>query len=460
MGDLHGVGRAPGGTMKWKALRASILLSILFLVVYGSTNYFAAARSGVESCYCWWEKFIPFVPWLIVPYMSIDLFFVAAPFLCRTDRERRVFVNRIVFAILAAGTVFLLLPLRFAFERPVMDGWLGVVFNSFRELDKPFNQCPSLHITLCVLLATVYLRRTRGVIRVAIAGWFGLILLSPVLTYQHHVVDVLGGFVLAVLCIYLFPERPRKLAVVPNRRIGWKYFGGAVLFAAGCFALRPWSWVLLWPTVAFLLMGAAYFRAGPGVYRKRRGRLPITTRAVLWPVLLGQWVSWKYYARQCRAWDEATPRVWIGRVLTNHEARQAIDAGVTAVLDLTGEFSEAGPFRAGVYRQLPVLDLTAPPRETIDSAVEFIRRHARSGIVYAHCKIGYSRSAAAVGSYVISCGDAANADEAIEMLRKCRPSIVIRQEAMETIRDFERRHVRELPRHACVEVPSPTAMPR
>jgi membrane-associated phospholipid phosphatase len=448
--------------MKWKALRASVLLSVLFLVVYGATNYLASTRAGVESCYCWWETYIPFVPWLVVPYMSIDLFFVVAPFLCRTDRERQALVKRIVFAILVAGAVFLMLPLRFAFERPSLDGWLGVVFNGFRELDKPFNQCPSLHITLCVILAIVYLRRTRGLLRVVLAGWFGLILLSPVLTYQHHVVDVLGGFALAALCVYVFPERSRRLAVVPNRRVGWEYIAGAIVFGTGCFVLRPWSWVFLWPTVAFALMGAAYFGLGPGVYRKRRGQLPWTTRLVLWPVLLGQWASWVYYARQCRPWDAVTERVWIGRVLTEAEARRAIDGGVKAVLDLTGEFQEAPAFRSGMYRQFPVLDLTAPPESAIDQAVAFIRRHSRSGVVYVHCKIGYSRSAAVVGAYLIESGDAADADAALAMLRSSRPSIVIRPEVVEAIREFERRKVsaRGVPPIAFGGVPSPRSQPQ
>jgi membrane-associated phospholipid phosphatase len=34
--------------------------------------------------------------------------------------------------------------------------------------------------------------------------WFVLIALSPVLTYQHHVIDIVGGVVLAVLCFCLF----------------------------------------------------------------------------------------------------------------------------------------------------------------------------------------------------------------------------------------------------------------
>jgi hypothetical protein len=82
-----------------KALGTSIGLSVLFLIVYGWCNWITAQRHDVGTLYFEWERFIPFVPLMIVPYMSIDLFFVAAPFLCRTDRELHAFSNRIVAAI-------------------------------------------------------------------------------------------------------------------------------------------------------------------------------------------------------------------------------------------------------------------------------------------------------------------------------------------------------------------------
>src|SRR5712664_2509694 len=98
-----------------KALLASAGLSILFLVVYSGCNWITARRAGVGTFYFEWERGIPFVPFMILPYMSIDLFFVAAPFLCRTDEALRIFSRRIVAAILIAGLCFLLFPLRFAF---------------------------------------------------------------------------------------------------------------------------------------------------------------------------------------------------------------------------------------------------------------------------------------------------------------------------------------------------------
>src|SRR4029077_14861415 len=128
------------------------------------------------------------VPFFILPYMSIDLFFVAAPFLCRTERELSIFAKRVAAAIGVAGACFLLFPLRFAFPRPHADGRLGAIFDWFRGMDAPYNLLPSLHAALMLLLIDVYIRNTRAVVRIAIVAWFGLIALSPVLTYQHHIV--------------------------------------------------------------------------------------------------------------------------------------------------------------------------------------------------------------------------------------------------------------------------------
>src|SRR5271163_14698 len=113
--------------MNWKAAKTSIWLCLLFLVVYNSCNYITSLRHDVGTFYFAWERHIPFVPIFIVPYMSIDLFFIAAPFVCRDQIERTVLSRRITVAILIAGVCFLLFPLRFAFDRPYVTGWLGIV---------------------------------------------------------------------------------------------------------------------------------------------------------------------------------------------------------------------------------------------------------------------------------------------------------------------------------------------
>ena len=199
---------------KARALAASVGLSVLFLAVYGGCNWITARRGHVGTFYFEWERRIPFVPFMILPYMSIDLFFVGAPFLSRTKRELRIFEARVIFAIIVAGFCFLLFPLRFAFPRPATNGWLGLIFDWFRGMDAPYNLLPSLHAALMLILADIYLRHTRGIVRAVIVIWFVLIGLSPVLTYQHHLVDIAGGFALAGGSFWLF--RARQLFSLPD----------------------------------------------------------------------------------------------------------------------------------------------------------------------------------------------------------------------------------------------------
>ena len=437
MGNLHGLHGPPVACVTWTAAaRASAGLSVLFLVIYGACNWITSQRADVGTWYFEWERSIPFVPLLILPYMSIDLFFVGGPFLCQSRRELRTLAGRIVVAIVVSGICFLLLPLRFAFERPVASGWLGVIFDRFRTLDAPHNLVPSLHITLLVILVSLYARHTRGLLRGPLLGWFTLVGLSTVFTYQHHVIDVAGGLALAVVCFWAVPESAPVAAVVTNPRVGGRYLAGALV--AGLLAVAGWpvTAVLLWPGAALAIVGLAYFGAGPGIFRKAHGRLPLATRLLLGPCLIGQHLSLLYYRRQCRAWDEVMPGVLIGRRLSNREAAAVIQAGVTAVLDLTAEFSEAALFLKLPYANVAILDLTAPTLEQLRTATAFIAEHARTGTVYVHCKIGYSRSAAAVGAHLLAAGQARTAGDAEAWLRRARPSIVIRPEAMEALRRF------------------------
>jgi predicted protein tyrosine phosphatase len=429
-----------------QAATTSVLLSLLFVVVYGGTNWWTAQRPGgnVGTWYFPWElTAIPYVPLLIVPYMSIDLLFFVAPFLCRDAHALRVFVQRVTFSILTAAAFFLLLPLKLAWPaRPRVAGWFGdLVEHSCTApflMEYPHNLFPALHIALCLILANLYGRHTRGVVRVVSYVWFGLIGVSTVLTWQHHLVDAAGGLLLAGFACYLWREADVRLAVVPNLRVGGYYAAGAAIVLALVPAAWPWSVFLLWPAASLGIVAAGYFGLGPQIFRKLDGCLPLSTRLVLTPILIGQHLSLLYYRRRCRAWDEVAPGVLMGRTLTEAEAAAVVRLGVTAVLDLTAEFSETRAFRETRYRSLPILDLTAPTQEQLHEAVEFLAEEAAQGVVYLHCKVGYSRSAAVAGAYLLASHRAATAMEAVAHLRQVRPSIVIRPEAMRALRTFER----------------------
>ncbi len=437
MGNLHGVPGPSRGRLIFEASVASILLSGLFLVVYSATNWFSSTRSHVGTWFYDWERYIPFVPLMVIPYMSIDLFFVAAPFLCRDRRELGTFSRRITLAILAAGFIFLLMPLKLVRERPVVDGWIGATFGWFFAADLPYNLCPSLHIALRTILAETYVRHTRGIFHLGSHLWFSLIGVSTLLTYQHHVIDVMGGFVLAAICFYLVPAMVHRHAVTPNPRVGLYYLATSMVASAIAIVFWPQGGICIWPAAVCLMVACGYFGVGPGIYRKVDGKLTLSTRMLMAPALLGQELSLMVYRRQCRAWDEAAAGVWIGRKLSNREAAEAVGRGVAAVLDLTAEFSEATPFLSIHYLNVPILDLTAPTPEQLQQCAEFVSEHAARGVVYVHCKIGYSRSAAVVGAYLLASGAAATAGDAMARLRSVRPTIVIRPEAVGALERFE-----------------------
>ena len=141
----------------WKA--AALWLAFLgpfFFASYGLANWLAGRRAGVGSVAFDWERHIPFLAWTILPYWSIDLFYAVSPFVCSTRRELSVHCRRLLAAQLLCVACFLAFPLRFSFTRPAADGLFGALFTALAGFDKPFNQAPSLHIALLVILFVAY----------------------------------------------------------------------------------------------------------------------------------------------------------------------------------------------------------------------------------------------------------------------------------------------------------------
>ena len=61
-------------------------------------------------------------------------------------------MRRLLTAQVVAVVCFILFPLRFTFRQPATDGIPGFLFDALTSFDKPFNQAPSLHIALLVIL--------------------------------------------------------------------------------------------------------------------------------------------------------------------------------------------------------------------------------------------------------------------------------------------------------------------
>src|SRR5207249_862911 len=80
---------------------------------------------------------------------------------------------------------------------------------------QPFNQAPSLHIALLVILWVLYARHVPRWALWLLHPWFLLVGVSVLTTYQHHFIDIPTGALLGFLCLWLWPDRgPSPLATV------------------------------------------------------------------------------------------------------------------------------------------------------------------------------------------------------------------------------------------------------
>lgn len=192
------------GTWKWGIFGLALLAPFFFLS-YGFANHYAASLKAVPSIMFAWEADIPLWPWSIVPYWSIDLFYGLSLLLCWNKFELKQQMLRLFSAQIIAVSCFLLFPLKFSLVRPELSGFFGLWFDVLMGFDQPFNQAPSLHIVLLVILWDFYRRHVNGSWKLLVDCWSFLIGLSVLTTWQHHFIDIPTGILVGAFCLWLFP---------------------------------------------------------------------------------------------------------------------------------------------------------------------------------------------------------------------------------------------------------------
>ncbi|GAA5176302.1 phosphatase PAP2/dual specificity phosphatase family protein [Niveibacterium umoris] len=401
------------------------LLGPLFFISYGWANAIAAERSEVGSILFAWEHSIPFVPWTILPYWSIDLFYAASLFVCTTRAELRTHVSRLFAVQCISVACFLIWPLRFGFERPQADGLWGAMFTALGSFDKPFNQAPSLHISLLVLLWSLYARHLLGLPRRLLDIWFALIGVSVLTTFQHHFIDLPTGALLACLLVWALPfDEPsplRRGAYRANRaavRLGALYAAAAASCArAAAFGGGAALW-LWWPAASLLLVALAYLWLGPRALGKHGdGRHAWPVRLLLAPYLIATWLNSRAWTHRLAPAVEVAPGVLLGRMPSRKDAEALALSGV---IDLAPEMHN--PLPPMRVQHLPALDLLAPAVATLADAARLIETERARGRLLVCCALGFSRSALAVAAWLVSQGH--SPASAIARVRAARPHVV------------------------------------
>ncbi len=405
------------------ALARLALAGAVFIAVYGFCNWFTAQRAEVPVLMFEWERHMPFIKEMVVPYWSLDLFFCGAFFLCGRRLELNLLTKRLVAVTLASGVCFLLFPLQLGLPRPEPEGWTAPLFHALYANDLPYNLAPSLHISLRSLVWVVYGAHLTGWLRRVTKVWFMLIGVSTLLVWQHHLVDVASGFVMGWVVAAAIPD-PRQVAVrQPSFRLAWRYGAGAL----ACSALALFSVVFVWPAVACGIVALAYSTGRARLLGKENGTLSPAAEWCLLPVLLvAAWIQRRWLRRQ-PAWREVAPGVLLGRKLNARESASLIGEGELAVLDLTAESNAPAAFRERArYRNLPLLDLVPPRPEHLREALAFLReQRAADRRVFVHCQLGLQRSAWIAAHWLVESGEATDLDAARAKIRALEPLAVL-----------------------------------
>lgn len=178
----------------------------LFLAVYMPLNARTAGHDPLRL-FLSWEQSIPFVEWMIVPYLSFNLLFLIPLFVLSTRALARL---GLAFACttLAAGLFFFFFPAELGYPRVIPSDWTAPLYRGLFSVDGPGNLVPSLHAAYTMVFflsgfSALPSKRSRALL----SAWVALILASTVLTHQHHLLDLVFGILLGCGAHFMITRR-------------------------------------------------------------------------------------------------------------------------------------------------------------------------------------------------------------------------------------------------------------
>lgn len=382
--------------------RALVLLlqAILFNVTYTSTNWYAEYNQVEASFITSLDLMMPFIPWMILPYLSSAVFFLLAFYLCKHRRNFYQLNQSLLIATLVAGYFFYFYPLYFG---PYATGTATVIgqpwdwlFGMLRTIDKPYNQMPSLHIIYGVILWFSLMQITKPITKVVVSVGIFTLLISTLLTHQHRIIDVITGLVFAVV-ILRFTKQCRFSASTLF------YFGlSAACLLIGLLFLETHFYLfalLAYLSLGFAIVTLAYGQHNAKLLGKRQsGKIHVLFWLINFPYIAIYWLMWRIYSKQQKR--QVFSWLKIGARPSNLSAL----AGMTHIIDLGAELPVKNNLSADIdYIGLPLLDLD-PIK--VNEALAFceklqmLKDGSEHLSLYLHCTMGISRSYAMLACYL------------------------------------------------------------
>jgi membrane-associated phospholipid phosphatase len=397
-----------------------VYLGAVFFLLYGAANEFASLTAPHFSFVFDWEKDIDFIAPFIVPYMSSDVVFVIAFLLAQTRFELRVLALRVLFIVLLSVFVFLVFPLQFSFEKPEINSF-GFLF-TLLEADKPFNQLPSLHVSFAVVFWFSMKEKMPNIgLKIALASWLILIIMSTVFVFQHHFIDLPTGLVVGLLAVYLLKEGRNETLITKfmtprHLKMGLYFLLTSIVLMVLSFKVSP---LFIYPFLCTFSVSLIYAFGLNNLLVAADGKANFFQWLLFAPYFLGCKISWLCYKRSLPLVAKVTNGVFIGRHPSAKEYTQLSALDVTQVINLASEL-QLNKTKL-IQHRFNFLDQTIQSPESLHQAVQLIESNKSEGI-YIHCALGLSRSILVIWAWMLFNG---KSNEEIEAhIAKIRPRYV------------------------------------
>lgn len=371
---------------RWKITGLFICWGV-FLVFYSLAGSYAASLEHVPSLYFAFEKHIPFISYMIYPYISSGPFFIYVFFLCRTPKELSILIKRIIFITLVSGICFFLFPLKQHFIRPDTGNILLAFLDKY---DTPFNQAPSLHIGYIFIFWSA-MRNCK--FKLLLRSWLCLMAISTLTLYQHHLIDVISASALGWATLFFFPYRRER-----NKQIAKVYLVATTLLLIAALFMPDYSIGcsigLSWCGVTLALIARAYYKSNAGFLKNERGDINICHYIAYLPYILTYWALWLFSRKTIR---KIAPGIYIGGRISQWRAKSFSQNSHIAVFDLSAELPENPYFRrTATYHCMPMLDIGSTPEayatQIINAILAELAKSSATEKIYIHCTMGRFRS--------------------------------------------------------------------
>jgi membrane-associated phospholipid phosphatase len=170
------------------------------LAVGGILLYFPTNRIHAPGRWffhdTWLDKYIPLVPYFIIPYVALFPYMVATAIAMLYTTHLTTFITAIAIVSWTAAIVWYFFPSGILRKRDIGPDFFSRMIVWIYEHDHENNTFPSSHVYYAIICSYfLTLSFPQFALLFAVVG--GLITISTVLVKQHHAADILGGIVWA-----------------------------------------------------------------------------------------------------------------------------------------------------------------------------------------------------------------------------------------------------------------------